>query len=247
MYNISLRKGIVGIMKTIRVSNLKIGETIGVGSYAHILECKYKEQNYAYKAFLKPQKVLNESRKRKLTRISQLDLKGSVLPQFWVKDGFVINGYLMDLYSNVFLEELEPEDRINCLRNLKTSILELHENKIIHGDIHEGNIIYDETSAFLVDFDNSAYKNKGINYEMLNINAKNFVTTYGLTKDLDIFLFNVLTYSLFTDIDYYSVINEIPKCSSHGIFDEFDCSDIIKSLTLKEKNFNNDFLIDRIK
>lgn len=234
-------------MKTIKVSNLKRGKTISGGSYSYLLATEYEGKKYAYKEFLCPSELLKRTRKKKLNEISQLDLKGSILPMFWVKDCVATKGYLMDLYSKVSIDELEIKDRINCLRNLKNSILELHENKIIHADIHMSNFIYDKKDVFLIDFDNSSYKGKGIDYNLLNTHAKKFVDNYGITSDLDIFLFNILTYSTLNDIYYYHVIEEISKTNTYGFFDGFDCSDVIKSLTLKEKSFNNDFLIDRIK
>ena len=157
-----------------------------------------------------------------------------------------MNGFLMPLYSHKcfsFLYSYPLQHKIQTLKEAKNALLELHNNNIIHGDIHDGNFLLRE--CLLTDFDNCQFKRFFLNPELCSAEALNFLMTYKLSKDLDVYLFNFMTFSILNECDYYYVESNICD-KEYGVFTSKDSIKICKSLLLQDNVFNSDFLIDTV-
>ena len=232
----------IGLEK-ININDIEIIGQIDQGSYSKVFEVLFNEEKYAFKCF--SNEIDGKFLINKYKELNSLDLKKAVIPNIYVEDG-ILNGFLMKLYNHrcfSYLYEFPTDNKILALKEGKRALLEAHSREIIHGDIHPGNFLLQ--NSFLTDFDNSSFKNFNINFELCSAEALNFLTTYKLSKDLDIYLFNFMTFSLLNNCDYNYVESNICD-KKYGIFISKDAIKICKSLLLQDKIFNSDFLIDTI-
>ena len=231
-------------MEKISINDIKIVKNINYGSFSKIYEIVFNNKKYAFKQF-KDGRIYAKGLIPKYEQLNEFSLKKSVVPNVFVEDG-KMNGFLMPLHSHKcfsFLYSCPLEYQIQTLKNAKNALLELHTNNIIHGDIHVGNFLLRE--CLLTDFDNSQFKRFLLNPELCSAEAMNFLTTYKLSKDLDIYLFNFMTFSILNECYYYNLESRISD-KKYGVFTSKDSIKICKSLLLEDKVFNNDFLIDTI-
>ena len=173
-------------------------------------------------------------------------MKKSLLPCHFVYENSYVVGYLLEpAYDGDISFLTERYKKIEALKSVKESILELHSKKVIHTDIHGGNIMKRDDKYFLIDFDNSQYRFFHSSRKDLSDFAYQFVKKRGMSKDLDIFLFNLLTFSELTGIDYNLSRLSIIQ-GNYGVFKSRESRSICDSLLLRSRKFNNDFLIDTI-
>ena len=126
---------------------------------------------------------------------------------------------------------------------LKENIKNMHENGIIHGDLHGGNILIENGIPIIIDFDNVTCSFNKTNIEDTNDLAKEFILKYGVIKELDIHLFNILTFSIINDCDLMLTRREILK-NNFKYFDNEKAKEICNRLFLDSDKPNNKFLID---
>ena len=232
-------------MEKISIHELDIGSLIENGSFSEVLRCNFDGKKYAFKKFNNPEEMINKDFIYKTEKLSDFFLKKSVLPKAWVCEDDMYSGYLMEMVDGedyIFLTDYEK--RVSALKNAKVAIMELHSNGIIHTDIHGSNIlVLEDGSSMLIDFDNFSYKEIKPLVEKYSDYAYQFVSSFGLSKDLDIYLFNLLTFSSLNKVSLKS--SQIFICGgSYGVFDSKESRQICDSLMLDSKVFNNQYLID---
>ena len=122
----------------------------------------------------------------------------------------------------------------------------MHENGIIHADLIGSNIMVSNLGLpCIIDFDNASYQNhKTCIYDVCDL-SQSFIKQYGVEKEMDIFLFNILTFAIINECEFYlcrrNIFNE-----NFGYFNNGDAKKICDSLFLEDKVPNKDFLIDTI-
>lgn len=122
----------------------------------------------------------------------------------------------------------------------------MHNEGIIHSDISPSNILSKNLTSSIIDFDNSSYKGYETNIKHTNDYCLEFIEKYGIKPELDIYMFNLLTYSLMNEEDRYFMVRNNIYLNKYGYFDNNDGIKICKSLFLDDKVPNKDFLIDTI-
>lgn len=123
----------------------------------------------------------------------------------------------------------------------------MHNQGIIHGDIHSKNILINpETNLVnIIDFDNCAYKGFNIDKDLCNKKTKKYINKYGVNNELDIFLFNCLTFRLINNLVDNSKISEyILKGENRYFKENDDYKNICDTLLLEAKEPTDKFLID---
>ena len=180
-----------------------------------------------------------------------MNLKKSITPSLLVKD-HTLSGYLSrkaDKFDSSFVDDWE--EKYNILIQIKEAMLELHSNKVIHTDIYSGNILKKGEDYFLCDFDNATIGNNNPDLNFLSVLAYDFLEARGLSKDLDIYMFNNLTFQFLSDtgntLDDTEATRAIIR-KKYGIFTSREQRKICDSLLPNNLStgFNNDLLIDTI-
>lgn len=121
----------------------------------------------------------------------------------------------------------------------------MHEYKIIHGDLSLSNIIVKNDDAYIIDFDNASYNGSKINLKDANDFTIQYVENFGVNKALDVYLFNLITFSLINNIDIKLVRSTIAE-GNYGYFDSKDAIKICNQSFLQSPYSDKDFLIDTI-
>lgn len=241
-------------MKVIDIKNLQIGDALGGGFFGDVYACKYNQKHYAYKEIFedKPLKTfLSEKNISKFDELNEMNLKKSITPSLLVKD-HTLSGYLSrkaDKFDSSFVDDWE--EKYNILIQIKEAMLELHSNKVIHTDIYSGNILKKGEDYFLCDFDNATIGNNNPDLNFLSVLAYDFLDARGFSKDLDIYMFNNLTFQFLSDtgktLDDTEAIMAIIR-KKYGIFTSREQRKICDSLLPHNlsTSFNSDLLIDTI-
>lgn len=236
-----------GKMKTIKKYDLTDFTYVHKkGFYSFVNKCSYFGITYAYKQF-KNIGVLLEILP-KIKKLGNLNINYSILPRYLVSNNSSeIEAYLTEWNANYILKEYYTKNMnegninlvVNILNNLKQVILTLHQNGIIHGDIHDENIFVNPNTLLvsLIDFDNCAYKKFKMNPDYCTIIVKNYINRYGVNKELDIFLINYLTFKLINNLaGYYEVNNCIINEENKYFKENDDYKNICETLLLEAKN-----------
>ena len=222
-------------------------ESYGKGSFGNIKKCEVDGMTFAYKEFYDSDYLVGK--KRKIDLLSNIDDPKLYVPKYWVKKDGNTNRYLTDFLDGHDLDIISDEDystKFLTLKKIKEQILKMHEYGLIHSDLIGSNIMYNENDIGIVDFDNSSfgkYKTKLIHSNDL---TQEFIKRYGITKELDIFIFNLVTFSVMNDIGCFYFTREKVWMSDYGVFNNTDGVKICNSFFLDDKVPNKDFLIDTI-
>lgn len=187
---------------------------VGDGAFSNVYKCDYFDALYAYKEYMNPDYVKFIS--EKIKRISQYYYEETslVFPYTFIYRhlndkyfcGYVMD-YLNDYKKMIFLENLDYDNKILLLKKCRALLDKLHNKyNFIHTDICPWNFLYNESKndIKLIDFDSCIDLNNKEKYlcDFYSIFAQDYGNTVGVDKDLDIFLFNLMTYSILTDSDY---------------------------------------------
>ena len=214
------------------------------GSFGKIYKCEFDGKVYALKDFFDGKYL--DGKIRKLNELSKINEPFLNTPKYWVKNGkrklylteFVTGKGFYDVQS------LSLKEKIKLLNDLKEKIIIMHSYGIIHGDLINTNILYNNESSTIIDFDNSSFGKYSLNAKDTNENSLNFIEKYGIKKEMDIHLFNILAFSIINDTSY-PITNILRQ--NYGHFSDNEAKKICNSALLLEKYPNKDFLIDTIK
>lgn len=227
---------------------------LGGGAYSDVYSCDYWEQYFAYKK-------INDSR-----YAQYIDKNINELTNFYGDNDFLfpyktiykspkdnyLDGYVLEsLYKYEELTKLK-EDKIKILMKSR-ELLEKFHNKYnyVHTDISPWNYLYNqaEDKLLLIDFDSAInLKDKGnINLDFINMYAADYIEKQGIDKDIDIYLFNIMTYAILNDIDYNSCLKSIFIKKDLGL-DSEKATEILKSYKdLSSKSLKKEYIIDYLK
>lgn len=242
-------------MERININDIQIiKKTIDYGSFSDIHEVLYNNEKYAFKQF-NDQRINANFLIEKYDELNAFNLNNSLIPNIFVEDG-ELNGFLIKLYNHKcfsFLYDCPIDLKIKLLKQAKTAMLEVHSRDIIHGDIHPSNFLF--RTCLLIDFDNSQFKNFKLNPEFVSKTGKKFLNAHKLSKDLDKYLFNYMTFSILNNSPYEPDKDKDKPCAfvevdisnkEYGVFKSKEAIKICKSLLLEDKIFNTDLLIDTV-
>jgi len=229
---------------------------IGEGSFSRVYLAEYFDTMVAYKEFLCFDKTIKKI-KPNIEKLTGLNENGLVLPQKLIyakKEDEVFKGYIMDYlyqYSKLSdLKDLGYDKKVAVLKNARKSLDILHNKyKILHGDITPWNILYskDKDDTKLIDFDLSIdlTKKEIIDKNDLTLLANNYAKYVGLDKDLDMYLFNLTTYTILNNKELFSSMSYIFN-DDFGVIENNHAINILKSYKDIEnsKALKKEYVID---
>lgn len=232
-------------------------KNLGEGAVSDVYQCDYFDELFAYKEYKNSiyVKFINE-RMKKLSEY-YYEETNLVFPYVFIYkhpiDEFFL-GYVMDYlgeYEKLCdLRNLDYSGKINILKKSR-ELLDRFHNKynFIHTDITPWNFLYNQKidKVKLIDFDTYIdLKNKG-NYlcGYYNEYGQVYGNSVGIDKDLDIFLFNLLTYSIILGVDYLVSLKNI--CNNRlDVFENKNVRKIFESYKTLEckKSLKKEYVID---
>lgn len=235
-------------MKSINFKDIELLDSTyhSFGTYACIYKCLYKNILYAYKSFNDDDFL--KGKKNKLNAISKIQSPYLYTPLYWVKSDFISNNYLIKFCFGKDLNafsDYEMLHKIKILKNTKKAILNMHDSGIIHADLIGSNIMIENDEASIIDFDNSSFDKYKTNPIETNELSSNFIKEYGIIPEVDIYLFNLLTFSIINECNLYHVRKHIQN-KEYQYIDDKDAIDILKHMSFDKTTPIKDFLIDAI-
>lgn len=243
-------------MNIVKLNELKrIDHATECGSFGSVYKVLYKEMLYAYKSYHNDiyDTFFNKNMIEKMYVLSKIKLCSSVLPNNLVIDEnnnpvTYLTRWINSNPLDTLIDDIEIDKKIQILKNIKRNILLLHKQRIIHGDIHCGNILVSPNcdKTFLIDFDNCQYLNYELNFDYANITAKRFIKNYGVCKELDIYMFNRLTYEILNKLSYTEINEHIKEKNNFIFYENDDYYRICDTMLLCSKEPSDKFLIDNI-
>lgn len=229
-------------METVDINDLKFINKISIGGYANIYKVTVNENEYAFKLFDDNTTLTDDVFFDKMSELGDLKIKQSLFPLFIVSKNNQKCGYLTKVVDSQDFSKLplstSIDKKIALLKNAKEALTEIHKNNIVHCDVHYGNFLID--GALLIDFDNCHFDNYYMDSIFFSHDAKEFVSKHGVIRELDIYMFNLMTFNILNNtFDKYKLIH-----GNYGVFDFPDAKRICKSLVLQKNN--SDYLIDTL-
>lgn len=202
-------------------------------------------KKYAFKSFYENNKFST----KKFKLLESVNDYRIITPEIIVKNKNKNKGYLTEFIEGTPLSNanLSFGKKIYYLQEVKKLIIKLHKKQnIIQGNLHGRNIIIDDEEAYIIDFDNCKINNSKINKNKCLKDVEEYINKVGINKNLDIFTFNITTYSILYNCPFHLVRKNIYQ-ENYGYFNNPTAKTICKSLLLEnKKNLNNKFLIDYI-
>lgn len=234
-------------MKTVSFNELNDIFQTSYGYFCWLYKCIYQGKPYALKSF-KSHDLINKN-VEKINQLGDNVHEASLtIPKFWVANSENKLDLLLPWFDGKDLVSIENDclpTKIKLLRKIKECIIIMHFHKIIHGDISSANIMVNNGEVAITDFDNCSYAGYSTDLEACNILAKAFIKRYGLCSELDIFLFNIITYELI-----YGCSNDDLKRIIYGrsfrYTESLPTKEIINEFFLCKRYPTNKFLIDNI-
>ena len=228
--------------------DIKIGDEIGRGSFGTIFNVKYKGEKMALKSFYYPSVISTEERLKIIDFANNKEKFSNslIIPRYVVGDNNEIKKYLtekVDGNSFSHYKNADIKEKLFMLRKAKNVINKMHEQGIIHGELHLGNMLYDGENVYIIDFDQSQYGNYKLSNDEYFL-TKTYVEENGVDPSVDIFIFNIATYALINGEPTFSCRY---KCvdGNYGCLQGIpDIDKICKKIGWFERN--DEFLIDYI-
>ena len=243
-------------MRHVDSERLKNVYLINHARESFINKCNFKGKRYIQKVFNLTSLVDLDSLDERFDLLSSLNLEHSIIPEYITEIDGQVNGYLTELVLFYDIDSiLNPLERYRALFQIKEALLELHKNGIVHGDVHSGNILSKDNTYCLSDFDNYECSSEGIHLNTRNslFCARDFIEKNGITEDLDVFLFNILTFKVLSGVDYiyydpknivnYAAVKDSIEKHEYGLFSSEDAIKICEAILT---NTPSDYLLDTI-
>lgn len=231
-------------MESISMFDININSESFEGGFSDNYKCKFNNEEYMFKKYEYPDQMISKFFIDKMDEISKLSSILPYVPRYWVKAGNEKIGYLTKIHDG---KDLGLSTNIGeiavLLKEAKEQLILMHDIGLIHGDIHYCNIMYSDESTDFIDYDNSSYLNFNPDATKYSLNAFNFAKTFGISKELDVFLFNKMTFELINDLDGNREVEKNIRDKEYGIFTDKESKKICRALIL-EGNPSTEFLID---
>lgn len=231
-------------MESISMFDININSESFEGGFSDNYKCKFNNEEYMFKKYEYPDQMISEFFIDKMDEISKLSSILPYVPRYWVEIGNEKIGYLTKIHDG---KDLGLSTNIGeiavLLKEAKEQLILMHDIGLIHGDIHYCNIMYSDESTDFIDYDNSSYLNFNPDATKYSLNAFNFAKTFGISKELDVFLFNKMTFELINDLDGNREVEKNIRDKEYGIFTDKESKKICRALIL-EGNPSTEFLID---
>ena len=216
------------------------------GTYGIIKRCIFDGKLYVCKEF-KDSSYLT-GKKRMLNELSKIKNPNLCTPKFWIKKKDKISRYLMDFCDGKDISAFEQypiKEKVNLLKKVKDLILSMHEVGIIHSDLIGSNIMVSGMNPYIIDFDNASFKrHKTCLFDVGDL-SQEFINKYGIKKEIDIYIFNILTFSIINECDFYLSRKNVLS-DNFGFFNNKEGRKICNGFFLDNKTPNDDFLIDTL-
>ena len=189
-------------MESISMFDININSESFEGGFSDNYKCKFNNEEYMFKKYEYPDQMISKFFIDKMDEISKLSSILPYVPRYWVEIGNEKIGYLTKIHDG---KDLGLSTNIGeiavLLKEAKEQLILMHDIGLIHGDIHYCNIMYSDESTDFIDYDNSSYLNFNPDATKYSLNAFNFAKAFGISKELDVFLFNKMTFELINDLD----------------------------------------------
>lgn len=231
-------------MESISMFDININSESFEGGFSDNYKCKFNNEEYMFKKYEYPDQMISKFFIDKMDEISKLSSILPYVPRYWVEIGNEKIGYLTKIHDG---KDLGLSTNIGeiavLLKEAKEQLILMHDIGLIHGDIHYCNIMYSDESTDFIDYDNSSYLNFNPDATKYSLNAFNFAKAFGISKELDVFLFNKMTFELINDLDSNREVEKNIRDKEYGIFTDKESKKICRALIL-EGNPSTEFLID---
>ena len=240
-----------GSVKSVFINeeDMVVKEKISSGGTGIIYNASYDDLDLALKSF-KYKKLIRRSNYSKLVQFckdfNNIDNR-LVTPMYLLGNNLFIHEYLTylvkgDSFSS--LSNLSIEEKIKILRQAKELVFTMHdEYGIVHGDLHLGNFMYDKDDVHIIDFDGCKYDKYDLSMNFCNDISRAFIHKNGVSKDVDNFMFNIITFAFLNECNSHDAVLRMVK-KNYGVFDKNNVKDICERLVAYKEC--NDFLIDSI-
>ena len=240
-------------MEVISEEALEIkGDSIGLGAFSIVREAKIGDKIYAYKRFHHgiPNHMISH-----LAELTERTFDEEFLTPIFLVQSSNLKGYTgyLTLYDNFLKEPIkigDYEHMIEFISKAKETLLKLHHKyKIIHGDIHGGNMLFNphDYRAYFIDFDNMLEsENNFKGYRAFSNEAGYYLQYHKRDYNLDIYMFNLTTLALLTDYGNRDVLRLIEE-DNLSISSENEKVKVLSKellLTNTKKNYSGEFIID---
>lgn len=236
-------------------TRLDIKECVGYGAYGRVYSCKHMNKQYAYKELL-----LGEDFKTYVSPILEKVAHFYGDPNFAFPYKLIYNdffdkfcrGYMMDFldgYKKLCDVQLSYQEKIRLLVKAREILDKFHKTyHHMHTDINPWNFLYnkDSDSLVLIDFDTCVdLRSKGgVGNYKLNDFAKVYCKYNGYDIGLDIFMFNLLTFSILNNVPFYDVIDDIFD-EKYGCITNEKAIDILSRYDdIEVKTLKKEYVID---
>lgn len=231
-------------MESISMLDININSESFEGGFSDNYKCRLGNQEYMFKKYEYPDQMISKAFIAKINEISKLSSLLPYVPRYWVEAGNEKIGYLTKIHDG---KDLGLSTNIGeiavLLKEAKEQLILMHDIGLIHGDIHYCNIMYSDESTDFIDYDNSSYLNFNPDATKYSVDAFNFAKTFGISKELDVFLFNKMTFELINDLDGNREVEKNIRDKEYGIFTDKESKKLCRALIL-EGNPSTEFLID---
>lgn len=231
-------------MESISMFDININSESFEGGFSDNYKCRLGNQEYMFKKYEYPDQMISKVFIAKINEISKLSSLLPYVPRYWVEAGNEKIGYLTKIHDG---KDLGLSTNIGeiavLLKEAKEQLILMHDIGLIHGDIHYCNIMYSDESTDFIDYDNSSYLNFNPDATKYSVDAFNFAKTFGISKELDVFLFNKMTFELINDLDGNREVEQNLRNKDYGIFTDKESKKICRALILEGK-LSTEFLID---
>ena len=228
-------------MDTIKYNDINIMNcNYKKGSFSKIDKYAFNGKCYALKKF-NDEKYLN-GKKIKINELNKINDDHLILPKLWVEKDGNKNQYLSRF---CYGSQISKDGIIDKLMYTKELIKRMHEYKIIHCDLNKSNILFIGNDPFIIDFDNASYNNSKIDVNSLNDYSADYIKKLGINNGLDVYLFNLLTFSLLNEVPYFCIRKEVMN-KNYKIFNFKELIDLFNSFFLDKGYSDNDYFIDLV-
>lgn len=144
---------------------------------------------------------LDDIKIKELIYLKNLSLTSTTNPLNILTIDGIPSAFTIEHFDGKNLDSIPKEykKRLNILRSAKNNLLDIHRNHIIVGDLHSGNILFNENGETkFCDIDGMLIT-PGSMKRMNNLEREYFEVFHTIDQRCDIYLFNILTLAILLD------------------------------------------------